>query len=203
MALPVNPDERFDKKRELVQEAAGLFDRDGYHAVNVGMLARAVGLSKPTLYHYFNSKDEILFLIHEEFIDLLLQRAGERTPSLSASDALREYFIDVLELIKTHRGHVRVFFEHYRELSRTHQDTIREKRDRYHNLVQNVIEAGISSGEFRTVDAGVATMAFFGMCNWTYQWFRPDGPLSAAEIAAQFADLLLGGLRSTNPSMSV
>ena len=191
MAPPVKADE---KRRELVGKAADLFDRAGYHTTGVSELAQAVGIRKPTLYHYFSGKDEILFSIHEEFIDLLIERQESR-PVLGASDELREVMADVLGLMDTHRGHVRVFFEHHRELSAADRETIRVKRDRYQSLVEGVIVRGIRDGELRDVDPRLATLAVFGMCNWAYQWYRADGPLSSRELAEVFFDFLFNGLR--------
>lgn len=191
MAPPVKADE---KRRELVDRAAELFDRAGYHTTSVSELARAVGISKPTLYHYVSGKDEILFWIHEEFIDLLIERQGSRR-GMAAAEALSEVMADVLSLMETHRGHVRVFFEHYRELSVADRATIQVKRDRYRALVEAVVARGIRDGELRAVDPRLATLALFGMCNWAYQWYRPDGPLSSRELAEVFFDLLFNGLR--------
>jgi AcrR family transcriptional regulator len=99
-----------EKRREVVERAATLFDSAGYHTTSVAELAAAVGLSKPALYHYVSSKDEILFWIHEEFIDLLIAKQKRRPSDVPASAALREIMSDLLELMDTHRGHVRVFF---------------------------------------------------------------------------------------------
>jgi TetR/AcrR family transcriptional regulator, cholesterol catabolism regulator len=182
------------KRREVVAQAAELFDRAGYHTTNVATLAQAAGIRKPTLYHYFSGKDEILFWIHEEFIDLLLEKERERR-GLSAAEALLGAMSDVLELMRTHRGHVRVFFEHYRELSDRDQATIREKRDLYQAAVEATVRRGLENGEFREVDPRLATLAIFGMCNWAYQWYRADGVLSTRAIAELYFDLLFNGLR--------
>ena len=184
-----------EKRREVVAQAAELFDCTGYHATSVAELACAAGLSKPTLYHYFSSKDEILFWIHEEFIDLLIEKERARPPDLEAGEALREVMRDVLGLMDTHRGHVRVFFEHYRELSAGDQATIARKRDAYEATVERLIARGIESGELRPVDPRLTALAVFGMCNWAYQWYRKDGALASREIADVFFDLLFSGLR--------
>jgi AcrR family transcriptional regulator len=194
MARGVNADAR---RREVVAQAAELFDREGYHTTNVAAIARAAGLGKPTLYHYFSGKDEILFWVHEEFIDLLIERQRARS-DLSASENLLEIMSDVTELMRTHRGHVRTFFEHYRELSGEHQETIRTKRDAYQDMVQSVVERGIAAGEFRALDPRLTTLALFGMCNWAYHWYSRTGPLSTREIAEFFCDLLLEGLAATS-----
>jgi len=190
MATDVNAERR---RREVVAQAAELFDRTGYHTTNVAALAEAAGLRKATLYHYFAGKDEILFLIHEEFIDLLVAKESRRR-SLPAPDALLEVMVDVLELMRTHRGHVRVFFEHHRELPPERRETIRRKRDAYQAAVESIVRRGAGDGSFRDVDPRLTTLAVFGMCNWAYQWYRPDGPLSPREIAERFFDLLLNGL---------
>ena len=182
------------KRREVIAQAAELFDRAGYHTTSVAAVAEAAGIRKPTLYHYFSGKDEILFWIHEEFIDLLIEKQRARE-CRSAGETLLAIIGDVLDLMRTHRGHVRVFFEHHRELSADDQETIEAKRDAYRRMVEDVVARGVETGEFREVDPRLTTLAVFGMCNWAYQWYRPDGPLDSGEIAAFFFDLLLNGLR--------
>ena len=194
MPRKVNADE---KRREIVTQAAVVFDTDGYHTANVDSLAHAVGLKKPSLYHYFSSKDEILYSIHEEFIDLLIQEFEARTDlGLTASESLRQVMIDVLRLMDTHRGHVRVFFEHHRELPAEHRATIAAKRDRYAEMVRVEFERGVRDGEFRGLDTGLTTLALFGMCNWTYQWYQRGGLLTSQEVADYFWTLLFDGIKA-------
>jgi TetR/AcrR family transcriptional regulator, cholesterol catabolism regulator len=183
------------RRQQIVDEAALVFDRVGYAHASMEEVAQAVGIAKPTLYHYFSSKDELLFWIHESFIDLLIDRHTQRlTMSLRPDQLLLEVMADILELMETHRGHVRVFFEHHRELPLERQETIRIKRDRYHRMVQEVFESGIEQGIFRRVDSGLATFAMFGMCNWTYQWYRAGGRLRTRDIAVQFNQYLAEGV---------
>jgi AcrR family transcriptional regulator len=184
------------KRNQVVEKAAELFDAAGYHSTGVADIAAAAGISKPTLYHYFAGKDEILFWIHEEFINLLIEQAESRAGKIESAGAeLGRVIQDVLELMETHRGHVRVFFEHHRELAPKQQKTIKAKRDQYQAIVQEIIERGIKSGEFRKIDARLATLAVFGSCNWAYQWFRADGTRTPKEIATVFADLFARGLQ--------
>jgi AcrR family transcriptional regulator len=194
VSASVNADSR---RREIVNGAAELFDREGYHATNMNSVAQAVGLQKPTLYHYFSSKNEILNWIHEEFIDLMIEKLVERSETgLPAADEVRAVMRDLLGLMDTHRGHVRVFFEHYRELSAEDQAAIREKRDRYQALVEDIVRRGIEDRSFRDVDPRLTTLALFGMCNWSYQWYRSGGPLDAEAIGDFFCELLLHGLEA-------
>ena len=104
---------------------------------------------------------------------------------------------DLIGVVKTHRGHIRVFFEHQRELTDAQRNTIREKRDLYEKYVQGVVERGMADGEFRDLNSRLVTFAIFGMCNWAYQWYRSDGAQTTDELAGFFYDLLLNGLAAT------
>jgi len=186
-----------DKRQEIVTTAATLFETEGYGTTSMASIARAMGLAKPSLYHYFSSKDDILFAIHDEFIDLLIQRRDERASTgLGPEDELREVFGDVFELMDSHRGHVRVFFEHYRELPEEQQLVIRAKRDDYEASVERTVREGNDSGAFRQVDPRLVTLALFGMANWAYQWYRSGGTLTARQIAVHFWDYLIRGIGS-------
>ena len=179
----------------MIREAASLFDRRGYHLASMEDIADAVGVRKPTLYHYFGSKDEILFWIHEEFIDQLIERQERRADAaMPVEQLVLEVMSDILELMDTHRGHVRVFFEHHRELPAAEHAAIAAKRATYEAAVAATIERGIEEGVFRPVDVKLATLALFGMCNWAYQWYRSEGPLRSREIAYVFWDVLLNGV---------
>ena len=186
-----------DRRHQLVARAAALFDERGYHQTSVEDVAEACGIRKPTLYHYFNGKDEILFWIHEEFIDLLVARQRERDEQgTPPADALREIMADVVGLLRTHRGYVRVFFEHHRELSGESRAAIRAKRDAFQASIERLFERGVAAGDFRPVDPRLATLVLAGMCNWAYHWYDPDGPLGSDEIAAVFWTILLDGFES-------
>src|SRR5713101_7114622 len=124
------------KRSQVVAKAAELFDAVGYHNTGVADIAAAAGISKPTLYHYFASKDEILFWIHEEYMDELIARQDKRTGiSISPSACLLELMADMLEMTETRPG-VRVFHEHLRELREDQQQLVREKRERYQSMVE-------------------------------------------------------------------
>jgi len=185
-----------ERRAQIVAAAANLYDRRGYSNTSMDELASELGIAKPTLYHYFSSKDEILHAIHEEFIDLLLDRHAERAESaLAPADALLAVMTDVLSLMQTHRGHVRVFFEHFRELAPRDRIPVRRKRKAYEDIVCEIILDGIDKGVFKPIDARMATMAVFGMCNWAYQWYSPQrGGYQA--IAQTFHEFIMYGMAS-------
>src|SRR5579863_10368194 len=103
------------RKREIIEGAARLFDRVGYHGVNMSMIAKAAGVKKPTLYHYITSKDEILFGLHELFIGTLRKNTDARIAAgMPPLEVLRAVVEDTFKLLHDFPGYVRAFFEHFR-----------------------------------------------------------------------------------------
>ncbi len=199
MADPANnppPTTAADRRRAtIIALSAGLFDQNGYASVSMEQIAVAAGLAKPTLYHYFRGKDDILRGIHETFIDILLERYDQRQQlNLSPALVLLGAMTDIFGLMETHRGHVRVFFEHHRELPESVREQIRVKRDRYQQDICETIARGIEEGQFREVDPESATLAVFGICNWAYQWWRPGSGTDPALTAQKMWDLVIRGL---------
>lgn len=186
-----------ERRQQVVVEAATLFDEVGYVSATMDDIAKRVGVAKPTLYHYFQSKDQILHAIHQDFIDILLARHAQRSETKQPPEALLlAIMTDVLGLMETHRGHVRVFFEHHRQLAKEAKGPIRLKRAQYQRAVEELFAAGMRSGEFKAIDPPLTTLALFGMCNWAYQWYRPGGSLAPADIAEQFWKFLVFGIGS-------
>jgi AcrR family transcriptional regulator len=185
-----------DRRRAtIIGLAARLFDEHGYANVSMEQIAVAAGLAKPSLYHYFRGKDEILRGIHETFIDILLERHDQRQQlDLSPALMLLGAMTDIFGLMETHRGHVRVFFEHHRELPGSVREEIRVKRDRYQRHIREIIARGIEEGQFRDIDPEAATLAVFGICNWAYQWWRPGSGADPALTAQKMWDLIVRGL---------
>jgi AcrR family transcriptional regulator len=184
-----------ERRQQIVDAAAGLFDRAGYPNTSMEDIAAEVGVAKPTLYHYFPSKDALLLEIHEEFIDLLTRQHAERVAAqLGPEQLLLEIMADILELMRTHRGHVRVFFEHHRELPPQARAASRVKRDAYHEAVVQIFRDGTAAGVFRDVDPELAAKAMFGMCNWAYQWYMDDLDLRPRDIAYRFWNFLVHGV---------
>lgn len=186
-----------DRLLEIVESAADLFDQHGFHQTTMDDIAVAVGIKKPTLYHYVSSKDEILSLIHDHFYELLITKQSDRVDrGLSYDELIRATIRDLIGLMATHRGYVRVFFEHHRELPEPYRGVLEPKRDEYFRLVVSFIQSGIDDGRYAVESAELAALALFGMSNWAYTWFQRDGLLTADEVADTFWSWLTAGFVS-------
>ena len=184
-----------ERRKRIIREAAALFNKTGYFNTSMDDIAEAVGLRKPTLYYYISSKEQILYLMHEELIDNLISLHQSRLNTrISCGQLLQEVLIDILEEIDEFPGYVRAFFEHYRELDGDKKKQIESKRDAYFRMIVDVIRKGQAQGEFQKSDPTFTALAFFGMCNWTYQWYNPQGRWRPREIALRLWDTFMYGV---------
>ena len=161
--------------------------------------AAAAGVVRPTSCHYFKSKHDILYAIHDEFIDLLVSKHTARAtaqPGITVEESLRSIMQDSLRLICTHRGHVRVFFECRRSSWDDQQLAIRAKHDANSRTVIGLLQQGRAEGKF-SHDPAVAALALSGICNWACQCHHPGGALSTADLADEFWQILLSGIART------
>jgi AcrR family transcriptional regulator len=186
-----------EKRLEIINCCAELFDRVGFHGTSMQVLADEMGMGKPTLYHYFASKNDILYEMHQVHIDALF-RGLEPERDLSELDPaklLEEACASSLKQIAEHPGYVRAFMDHYAELEGRQRSEMRKQRERYLTRITQIISAGIARGQFKAIDPELATLAFLGMCNWAYKWYpRMADDHPPAKMAQVLCQIFLGGL---------
>lgn len=183
-------------KEKIIETSLKLFEKHGFHGVTVKDIVEACGTSKGGFYHHFQSKDELLYVIHDKFISYVLTRAFEAkdtydTPTLQLY-AIIQSFVKVFDLYKPH---ISVFYQESLYLKPQFDHLIKKKRDQYKKIIFDVINEGQQKGEFRKELAPEITgMSILGMVNWTHKWYRRDGEKTIEEIAAIFSDIILNGI---------
>jgi AcrR family transcriptional regulator len=183
------------RREAVVEEAARLFLERGYHAASMRELARRLGVSLGTLYHYVPSKVDLLVEIHDSFIEGLLARLeGVAASSLPPQEKLRQFLRAQMEAIEGSQTRVAAFLRERRALPPEAAARLQPKRDRVDQILEGILREGVEAGAFRQVPLKSARLAILGMANWAVEWFRPGGPQGARELADDFADLVLGGL---------
>lgn len=185
------------QRADIVQAAAEVFRQKGYQAASMQDIADAVGLQKASLYHHITSKQDILLEILDHALDLLiadLEQVLEQPapPDEQLRRAMRAY----VERVTREAGLAAVLQFEHRNLAPRKRAHHVARRDQYDRLWRKLIRRGVEAGAFRDLDERMVAFALLGVQNWIITWYRPDGTLSAAEIADRFADLLLNGLSS-------
>jgi AcrR family transcriptional regulator len=172
---------------EVLDKAASLFAKRGFAATNLQEIADAVGVSRPSIYYYFSSKEALL----EQMV------RGVTLPVTQIFDALDAASRLVLWVTDPHM-HFKLIERTENELPVALANAHRASKRRVLDSMVKLIEAGIIAGEIRAVDPRVAAFAILGMCNWTASWFSASGPLSAKQLAAAIADLAVASVHRTS-----
>jgi AcrR family transcriptional regulator len=186
--------ERWDRRAdELVQAAAAQFARQGYDQTTMAELAAELGIAAGSVYHYFGGKEAMLLRICLQLTESLHPRARAAL-SLhdDPADRLR-VLVDVwVAHVVEHRDHMLVFQQERHVIERGEQwRAVRASRKRFEELVDGVLADLQDDPRARFSDRRIALSALLGMVNHTAQWFRPRGRLSAQEVAAGYAALLV------------
>ncbi len=183
-----------DLRLEILRAAGRVFRVRGFADAGVREIAEAADLSAANLYHYFRGKDEILFFCQDraldQFLDTLAAAQKTRGPLADRLHALAvAHVLCLVDEVDGAVAHLEVD-----ALPPALRAQIVAKRDRYEVGVRKLIVTGIRQGVFRRTNPVVATRAFLGALTWTVQWFRPEGKLSAADVARLTADYAVAGL---------
>ena len=175
----------YDQRREaIVDRAAALFARSGFRGAAVADLASACETSKSLIYHYFPSKEDILYEVMSSHIDALVNDAEEATGG--GGDARTRLARLIPAFMRDYVGAAdrqKVLLNELDSLPGDRRDLIIAKQRRLIAAVQELLveldpELGADTGRAR-----VETMLIFGMINWTHTWFNPDGPVTADALA--------------------
>ncbi|WP_017185716.1 TetR/AcrR family transcriptional regulator [Alkalibacillus haloalkaliphilus] len=183
-------------KDKIIQSSLVLFSDNGFHGVSVKDIVEYCDTSKGGFYHYFNSKDELLYVIHDLFISYVLNEANRakkrhQRPMYQLHEILHS-FVRVFDL---YNEHISVFYQENKYLKAEYEEKIKSKRDQFKQIVIEVIEEGQQNGEIRKELPTIITgMSILGMVNWTYKWYKRDGELSIDDIAEVYIDILFKGV---------
>ncbi|TSA87284.1 TetR/AcrR family transcriptional regulator [Deinococcus detaillensis] len=186
------------RRREIYAAAAELFSTQGYRAASMRELAAALGMSKASLYHYVQSKEELLTLLYTEVIaenTAIMQAVIDL--GLSAAETLREVLVQRVLYTITRQRLLRVFYEEELELPPAVSGPMRQEREHYEQTLLSVVQRGLDEGVLTSpVSAQMTANILLGAVNWTYRWYKAGGPLRAREFAEGVADTAMGGIVS-------
>jgi AcrR family transcriptional regulator len=186
---------RYDRRRELVVEtAARVFAERGYDQTSVQELTEAMGLASGGLYHYFESKQQLLIEICDQLMDPLLEQARVLLASGEApDDQLRALVRLWVAHVVEHRDHMLVFQQERHLIERGDEwRNVRDSRKQFERLVAAALDRVRSEGDAWPEDGRLALAALLGMVNHTAQWYRVRGRLKPQDVADGYVDLLLG-----------
>src|SRR5699024_11667299 len=110
-------------------------------------------------------------------------------------DKLKVIFLLLIMDIADKGPSLRVFFREVRHLTDENIETIRQKREKFRLRIEKIVQEGINQGELRKeLRADMISFGILGVTNWSYNWYKPDGEVSAEELIKIYADMILTGI---------
>jgi AcrR family transcriptional regulator len=196
MARPQSPD--YDKRRDAIVEAAAqLFARRGFKGASIADLAKSCGTSKALIYHYFASKEDIVYEVMAAHLDALVDAADDAMRAGGARQRLRALTLAFMRLYAGAQASHKVLLNELDNLPAQRRAEVVAKQRRIIAVVETLVR------EIRPDTNPITlplTMLFFGMINWTHTWFRPGGTIEPDALAELAIDLMLNGLERLQAS---
>jgi len=184
----------------IIDRAASVFARRGFAATSIGDIAEACDCSKSRLYHYFDGKEAILREMLETHVDSLLDRLRpvlyrELDPRQRFTQMVK-LFLEVYSVSRDRHVVLLTCLDALPEEQR--QSIIAKQRQLIAHVRDALLQIRPDIAEDRVISQ-IDTMLFFGMINWTYTWYKAEGPVSPEALADRVVALFLGGYGALPP----
>jgi AcrR family transcriptional regulator len=187
------------RREEIIDAAVRLWAKRGYDATGIADVCTEANIGKGALYHHVGSKEDILFEIHNRFVDPMLSYGRELlVADMSSSEAITALGHRLIQTIATHSDECAIFIREYIALSSDRFETVRAKRREFSRIVSELIRRGIDAGELDDIPVDLATHAFLALHNHVYAWLRTDGTFTPDDVADVFDRIFLSGIRRTD-----
>ncbi len=189
---------RYDQKLEFIlRNAARIFAEKGYHSTSMRDISRETSVSLAGLYYYCKSKEELLYLIQDNCFGHVLERLQLRLKEApDPIEKLRFVIENHLSFFAANMAEMKVLSHEADSLAGEMHEHVSGKKQQYTKVVRQILaEVQASQTDSRArIDLTVATYALFGMMNWIYNWYDPQGKLSVTDLVDNVSRLFLGGL---------
>ena len=185
-------DDYSDKTKAILDSAAALFARAGYPNAKMEDIAKTCGASKSMLYHYFATKDDILFAMLEEHLASLLK-------------AIEQSFNEVADPQERLRSFIEIYVQQSAHARRRHMVTMNDLRflPKARQVPLLALERkviSLAAELLNSVNPQLEAFAYkpyalmlIGMLNWTETWYRANGAIKPKELCDRIARLFLRG----------
>jgi len=218
------PETRFDRRLgEILDHATDVFCEKGYAGASMRDLSRATGMSLAGLYHYFGSKERLLYLIQKHAFSAIVeelkarldrgpQHARDRGPHHARlwRDGVIER-VGVVETVADPEQRIRIFIQNHLEYFAANQSGLKVLahedealknglgsevaaiKRKYYRICLGLMD-DLKRQRGLKFNSRTAVMSLFGMINWIYTWYNPRKDGSAEELAHEMSDIILSGV---------
>jgi AcrR family transcriptional regulator len=191
---PASHDSDGGTRQVILAAAAKLFRERGFAETTTRDLGRAAGIRGPSLYHHFETKQDLLFGVCRESVRRL-RVAADNVPSTGTVDEqLNALILAHVETVISDPDVHAVAMVDSRALTGERRAAIVEAREAYERRIERLIETGQEEGTIRSdMSAHDVTLFLFSMLNWTIFWHKTTGPVDASQPAIRLSRLFFDG----------
>jgi AcrR family transcriptional regulator len=202
VAAPARPSVRtinrtsgFDRKLDHVLAAgARVMSREGYGQATIRQVAGESGMSLAGLYHYFSSKEELLFLLQFHTFDSIVSALKAKLEAVTEPrERLRVLIANHLEHFLARMDELKVCAHEMESLGGEYYRRVQDLRRQYFRIALETVEAVGAQAGGTKVKARLATLYLFGMLNWIYMWYPAERGTSGDVLADELITLFLEG----------
>lgn len=178
----------FDRRQQILVEAARLFAAKGFEATSVRDIANATGILAGSLYYHFASKEELFVAVHAAGMAILIRTAQEAIRDVSDPwDRLAAAAAAHCTALLESSDFMLLVVPNFPKSIGQYRDELVRQRDEYEAIISAVV-AGLDLPA--NIDPRLFRLHFIGALNWTQSWYRPASGLTPAEIGRQLVAML-------------
>lgn len=187
-----------DKRSAILRHSAAMFAQNGYDRTSMAEVAAACGVSKALLYHYYVSKETLLFDILRTHLQDLIDSVVAIDRTLTPRARLRALIGAVLESYRDADDEHKIKLNEIGKLTAPRRRELIEMQRRLVAVFADAIGAVMPDIDRDKILLKPVTMSLFGMLNWHYMWFRERGAISREDYADLVTTLVIEGAQALN-----
>ncbi|MFC5584393.1 TetR/AcrR family transcriptional regulator [Nitratireductor kimnyeongensis] len=197
--LPRSDSDRIENvRREIFERAIELFDSYGFRGTSMNRIAEACGVSKPALYHYFDSKSHLLDTLYQDIMSDFF--SSMETLARKESAPPTEKLGRLVELQVLHNIHnsrfLKIFWRERHEFDEGARRSLAQREREFEEWVRSIIIAGQASGEFAQGSPQVLMLSVLGTLSTVHRWYQYANA-SPEEVARSIRQMVLTGVAET------
>lgn len=182
-------------KEQIIVAAQNMFRERGYPAASMRELAKEVGVEPASIYSHFKSKDDILKFICFKIADDFFEAQEPILHSVSNPvEKLKRLIAEHIRVVINNLDAATVFFIEWSYLKNPDLNEFISMREKYERGFRDVIQEGITSGDFRMMDVNFTVRLLFSIMNGVHEWYKTSGKVSPDEVGDKMSGFILNGL---------
>jgi TetR/AcrR family transcriptional regulator, cholesterol catabolism regulator len=193
--IHMSKSKNLQKSQEIYRVVARLFARKGFHSTSMREIARELGMNQSSLYHYFKSKEDVLYKLMNDAMDDAMATLEEICAAdLAPEDKLNRVLGFYTRYYAGDQERLILLVNEKNALSEAYRQKLIQKERRYVHLFKEIFEELEGHGRIKDIPPSVAIFAFLGMVHYTIKWYNKDGQVNLDKLANSFLEIFTKGI---------